>query len=48
MRLFPGLESLGPWLAAAAYIACLSLAVLGRFMSGQWKAMRLVGEAGHA
>lgn len=48
VRLFPGLESLGPWLAAAAYIACLSLAVLGRFMSGQWKAMRLVGEAGHA
>lgn len=38
----PQLESLGPWIAAAAYIIILSLAILGRFLSGKWKKIKLV------
>lgn len=38
----PGLESLGPWIAAASYISILSLAILGRFLSGKWKRMSMV------
>lgn len=39
---FPGLESLGPWIAAAAYIATLCMILLVRFMSGRWKSIKLV------
>lgn len=41
----PDLESLGPWMAAASYIIILSLVILGRFLSGRWKAIRLVPPA---
>jgi multidrug resistance protein, MATE family len=40
----PKLESLGPWIAASSYIIVLSLAVLARFMSGKWKAIKLVDD----
>jgi MATE family multidrug resistance protein len=38
----PQLESLGPWIAAATYIMLLSLAILGRFLSGKWKRIKLL------
>ncbi len=42
IHLFPTLESLGPWIAAAAYIIVLGLAFLARFLSGRWRSIRLV------
>ena len=42
VRFFPGLGSLGPWIAASAYIVCLSVVGLGRFLTGRWKTIRLV------
>ncbi len=39
---FPELGSIGPWIAAAAYIILLSLAILARFAGGKWKTLRLV------
>ncbi len=42
---FPEFSSLGPWIAAAAYIAALSVAILWRFLSGQWRTIRLVQDA---
>jgi MATE family multidrug resistance protein len=44
-RLFPGLSSLGPWLAAAAYIILLSIVLVSRFLAGHWKKRRLLDEA---
>jgi len=41
-RLAPHLESLGPWIAAAAYIVLLCLFLTGRFLSGRWKSIELV------
>jgi MATE family multidrug resistance protein len=38
----PELESLGPWISAAAYIVLLSLLLLSRFLSGRWKTRRLI------
>lgn len=38
----PALGSLGPWIAAAAYIALLSLFLLKRFLGGRWKSIRVV------
>jgi multidrug resistance protein, MATE family len=46
VHVFPGLQSVGPWIAAATYIILLSLAVLGRFLSGKWKEIELVGPSG--
>lgn len=43
-RLAPHLESVGPWIAAAVYIAALGMALLARFLSGRWKTMKLVGD----
>jgi len=43
---FPAWESTGPWVAAAAYIICLSVFVLGRFWGGKWKAIKLVDREG--
>lgn len=43
--LAPGLQSLGPWIAAAAYIIVLSLAILWRFLGGKWREIRLVGNS---
>lgn len=45
VKFAPSLESLGPWIAAATYIAVLSLAILARFVGGKWKALRLVEQA---
>jgi MATE family multidrug resistance protein len=42
VRLCPGLASLGPWIAASAYITLLSLFFIGRFAGGRWKAIRLL------
>lgn len=40
--LAPGLGSLGPWIAAAAYITALGAAMLWRFLRGPWREIRLV------
>lgn len=42
VRFAPGLESLGPWIAAALYIILLSLALVGRFLGGRWRSMAVV------
>jgi len=41
-HLFPNLESLGAWIAAAAYIIILCIALLVRFLSGRWKTIKVV------
>lgn len=43
--LAPGLGSLGPWMAASAYIISLGLFLLARFVRGKWKSIRLVDAA---
>ncbi|HRJ48989.1 MAG: MATE family efflux transporter [Phycisphaeraceae bacterium] len=48
VRFLPGLESLGPWIAASGYIIVLSVAVSFRFRSGNWMSIRLVGDRGGA
>jgi len=40
--LAPGLESVGPWVAAAAYIILLSMAILVRFLHGKWREIKLI------
>jgi MATE family multidrug resistance protein len=42
--LAPGLESVGPWMAAALYIILLSGAIFARFLGGKWRGMKVVGE----
>lgn len=42
IELWPGLGSLGPWLAGALFITVLGAAMLWRFMGGRWKSIRLV------
>lgn len=44
VRFAPELGSVGPWIAAAAYIMLLSIAILVRFLSGKWKTMDLLKE----
>lgn len=46
IRFFPGLESVGAWIAAATYITALSGAMLWRFTSGKWKEIRLLEGGG--
>lgn len=46
MALAPGLGSLGPWIAAAAYIVLLGVFLLARFAAGSWRRIRLVGAVG--
>jgi len=41
-RFFPSLESVGPWIAAAAYVALLATALLVRFLTGRWKKIDLL------
>ena len=43
--LAPGLESLGPWIAAAAYIILLAIAILIRFLHGRWREIKLLEKA---
>src|SRR6185369_645417 len=40
--LAPGLRSVGPWMAAAAYIILLSIAIGWRFLGGKWKKTHLL------
>lgn len=42
IRFFPGLESIGPWIAAASYITLLCVVLVTRFVSGKWREIRLV------
>lgn len=42
IRLAPSLESLGPWIAAAAYIIVLGLWLVIRFERGAWRTRRLL------
>lgn len=42
VRFFPQLGSLGPWIAAAAYIILLATAILWRFVSGRWRQIQLI------
>jgi len=45
----PGLASLGPWIASAAYIILLGVFLAFRFEGGQWRKIRLLpGSAGPA
>lgn len=46
VRFAPGLSSLGPWIAAAAYISTLSVAMFFRFVNGRWKSIRLLDHSG--
>lgn len=38
----PQLESIGAWIAAAAYIIILCLILVGRFLTGKWKSIKLI------
>jgi len=44
----PQLSSLGPWIAAASYIASLGIALSIRFLGGKWKTIALVERRGDA
>ena len=48
MHLAPGLESLGPWIAAMVYLLILGVAMAIRFEGGSWRRIDLLGsgEAG--
>ncbi len=43
--LAPGLQSVGPWMAAATYITLLALAILWRFVRGPWRTIKLLESA---
>jgi MATE family multidrug resistance protein len=43
IRVAPRLESLGPWLAAGAYVVVLGVALAWRFESGAWRRIAPVG-----
>jgi len=40
----PGLGSIGPWIGAALYFTALGIVLLGRFVQGRWRSIRLVQE----
>jgi len=42
IELAPQLGSMGPWIAASAYIVALGIALLLRFLAGGWKSRRVV------
>jgi MATE family multidrug resistance protein len=39
---FPDLESIGPWIAAAVYLVVLGVTLALRFERGRWRSIRLV------
>ncbi|MFG0327354.1 MAG: MATE family efflux transporter [Phycisphaerales bacterium JB037] len=41
----PQLGSLGPWIAASAYIVLLGVLFLGRFTRGKWRSIELLGRS---
>jgi MATE family multidrug resistance protein len=49
IEIAPQLGSIGPWIAAAAFITALGIAMLARFLGGKWKSIKLVehGPADH-
>jgi MATE family multidrug resistance protein len=44
VEFLPQLESVGPWLAATAYIVALGVAMAWRFERGGWRSRRLVAD----
>jgi multidrug resistance protein, MATE family len=44
VHFFAQLGPLGPWIAAAAYIAVLCVFLLSRFLSGKWRHIKVVRE----
>ena len=44
VRLAPGLASIGPWIAATAYIAVLGVVLALRFERGSWRKLHLLDE----
>lgn len=42
VRYWPGLESLGPWIAASVYVALLGTFLMTRFVRGKWKLRTLL------
>lgn len=47
IRFAPGLESIGPWIAASAYVIIYGIAMAWRFESGRWRRIRLLDDAEH-
>jgi len=43
--LFPGLESMGPWIASSFYIILFGVTMWLRFRSGRWRSIKLVDGA---
>jgi len=48
MRIAPQLESIGPWLAATAYIVVLGVILAIRFERGGWRRLHLLNMKDHA
>lgn len=48
IRIEPRLESVGPWIAATAYVVLLGLLVAWRFESGKWRKIRLLNRSAAA
>jgi MATE family multidrug resistance protein len=44
-QVFPQLTSIGPWMAATAYVIILGILVAWRFESGQWEKIDLLDQA---
>ncbi len=42
IRQFPSLESISPWIAAATYIFSLCVLLVGRFLTGKWRKIKLL------
>lgn len=42
ISLFPGLRSIGPWIAASVYIIIFAGAMMWRFLSGRWREIQLI------
>ena len=41
--LWPGLESVGPWIAAAVFIIAYGVTMSWRFETGRWRSISLLG-----
>ncbi len=44
-KLWPQLESIGPWIGASAYIIVLGITMVWRFESGAWRSIKLLDES---
>ncbi len=45
--LFPGLESLGPWIGASFYIIIFGVTMFLRWESGRWRTMQVIDRSHH-